>query len=225
MGGSRTVRSGWWPGPESRSDGSVVVHRRCDPDSLLGGAFSGVRRDLSCSSRGKTEDSLCRACVGPPRDDAKAHRTWDRGRRSSSSSSSSQPLHHSTTPPLHHSTTPPLHHSTTPPLRHSTTPPLHHSTTPPLHHFMSPALWRGRKSGLTQTETRMQTPGAPRGREGSGRKKQEGRHGEQALVQAKMREGDTKHARSTQRARAPVNRSQEAQDAAHTTPHTKRANR
>ena len=30
----------------------------------------------------------CRACVGPPRDDAKAHRTWDRGRRSSSSSSS-----------------------------------------------------------------------------------------------------------------------------------------
>ena len=71
----------------------------------------------------------------------------------------------------------------------------------------------------------MQTPGAPRGREGGGRKKQEGRHGEHALVQAKMREGDRKHARSTQRARAPVNRSQEAQDAAHPTPHTKRAHR
>ena len=48
-----------------------------------------MRRDSSCSSGGKTEDSLGRACVGPPRDDAKAHRTWDRGRRSSSSSSSS----------------------------------------------------------------------------------------------------------------------------------------
>ena len=47
-----------------------------------------MRRDSSCSSGGKTEDSLGRACVGPPRDDAKAHRTWDRGRRSSSSSSS-----------------------------------------------------------------------------------------------------------------------------------------
>ena len=50
-----------------------------------------MRRDSSCSSGGKTEDSLGRACVGPPRDDAKAHRTWDRGRRSSSSSSSSLP--------------------------------------------------------------------------------------------------------------------------------------
>ena len=46
-----------------------------------------MRRDSSCSSGGKTEDSLGRACVWPPRDDAKAHRTWDRGRRSSSSSS------------------------------------------------------------------------------------------------------------------------------------------
>ena len=71
----------------------------------------------------------------------------------------------------------------------------------------------------------MQTPGAPRVREGGSRKKQEGRHGEHALVQARMREGDRKHARSTQRARAPVNRSQEVQDAAHTTPHTKRAHR
>ena len=71
----------------------MVVHRRLDPDGLLGGAFSGVRRDSSYSSGGKTEDSLGRACVGPPRDDAKAHRTWDRGRRSSSSSSS--PLHNS----------------------------------------------------------------------------------------------------------------------------------
>ena len=176
-----------------------------------------MRRDSSYSSGVETEESLGRACVGPPRDDAKAHRTWDRGRRSSSSSSSTRPLHHSTIPPLHHSTTPPLHHSTTSPLHHSTTPPLHHSTTPPLR--------RGRKSGLTRTETRMQMPGAPRGREGGGRKKQEGRHGEPALVQARMREGDRKHARSTQRARAPVNRSQEAQDAAHTTPHTKRAHR
>ena len=83
---SRTVRSGRWPGPESRSDRSVVVHRRFDPDGLLGGAFSGVRRDSSYSSGGKTEDSLGCACVGPPGDDAKAHRTWDRGRRSSSSS-------------------------------------------------------------------------------------------------------------------------------------------
>ena len=112
---------------------------------------------------------------------------------------------------------PPLHHSTTPPLHHSTTPPLHHSTTLPLR--------RGQKSGLTRTETQMQTPGAPRGREGGGRKKQEGRHGEHALVQARKREGDRKHARSTQRARAPVNRSQEAQDTAHTTPRTKRASR
>ena len=52
-----------------------------------------MRRDSSCSSGGKTEDSLGRACVGPPRDDAKAHRTWDRGRRSSSSSSSSTTWH------------------------------------------------------------------------------------------------------------------------------------
>ena len=48
-----------------------------------------MRRDSSYSSGGKTEDSLGRACVGPPRDDATAHRTWDHGRRSSSSSSSS----------------------------------------------------------------------------------------------------------------------------------------
>ena len=47
-----------------------------------------MRRDSSYSSGGKTEDSLGRACVGPPRDDATAHRTWDHGRRSSSSSSS-----------------------------------------------------------------------------------------------------------------------------------------
>ena len=84
---------------------------------------------------------------------------------------------------------------------------------------------RGRKSRLTQTETRMQTPGAPRGREGGGRKQQEGSHGEHAQEQARMREGDRKHARSTQRARATVDRSQEAHDAAHTTPHTKRAHR
>ena len=67
----------------------MVVHRRFDPDGLLGGAFSGVRRDSSYSSGGKTEDSLGCACVGPPGDDATAHRTWDHGRRSSSSSSSS----------------------------------------------------------------------------------------------------------------------------------------
>ena len=48
-----------------------------------------MRRDSSYSSGGKTEDSLGRACVGPPRDDATAHRTWDHGRRSCSSSSSS----------------------------------------------------------------------------------------------------------------------------------------
>ena len=45
-------------------------------------------RDSCNSSGGKTEDSLGRACVGPPRDDATAHRTWDDGRRPSSSSSS-----------------------------------------------------------------------------------------------------------------------------------------
>ena len=44
-----------------------------------------MQRDSSYSSGGKTEDSLGRACVGPPRDDATAHRTWDHGRRSSSS--------------------------------------------------------------------------------------------------------------------------------------------
>ena len=65
-----------------------------------------MRRDSSYSSGGKTEDSLGRACVGPPRDDAKAHRTWDRGRRSSSSSSSYSPTH-----PLTHSPTHPLTHS------------------------------------------------------------------------------------------------------------------
>ena len=46
-----------------------------------------MRRDSSYSRVGKTEDSLGCACVGPPRDDATAQRTWDRGRRSSSSSS------------------------------------------------------------------------------------------------------------------------------------------
>ena len=51
-----------------------------------------MRRDSSYSSRGKTEDSLGCACVGPPGDDATAHRTWDHGRRSSSSSSSSSYL-------------------------------------------------------------------------------------------------------------------------------------
>ena len=56
-------------------------------------------------------------------------------------------------------------------------------------------------------------------------KKAGGSHGEHAQEQARMREGDRKHARSTQRARAPVDRSQEAQDAAHTTPHTTRAHR
>ena len=50
-----------------------------------------MRRDSSYSSGGKTEDSLGCACVGPPGDDATAHRTWDHGRRSSSSSSSSYP--------------------------------------------------------------------------------------------------------------------------------------
>ena len=90
-GGSRTGQSCWWPGPESRSDRSVVVHRRWDPDGLLGGAFSGVQRDLSYSSRGKKEDSLGRACVGPPRDNATAHRTSGHGRRSSCSSSTSTP--------------------------------------------------------------------------------------------------------------------------------------
>ena len=77
----------------------MVVHRRLDPDGLLGGAFSGVRRDSSYSSGGKTEDSLGCACVGPPGDDATAHRTWDHGRRSSSSSSSTHrsPTHRSPT--------------------------------------------------------------------------------------------------------------------------------
>ena len=49
-----------------------------------------MRRDSSYSSGGKTEDSRGCACVGPPGDDAKAHRTWDHGRRSSSSSSNGQ---------------------------------------------------------------------------------------------------------------------------------------
>ena len=62
-----------------------------------------MRRDSSCSSGGKTEDSLGRACVGPPRDDAKAHRTWDRGRRSSSSSSSYSTCLPITLPPFYHS--------------------------------------------------------------------------------------------------------------------------
>ena len=84
---------------------------------------------------------------------------------------------------------------------------------------------RGRKSGQTQTETGTRTPRAPRRRDGGGKKKQEGSQGEHAKEQARMREGHKTHARSTQRARAPVNRSQEAQDAAHTTPHTKRAPR
>ena len=104
----------------------MVVHRRLDPDGLLGGAFSGVRRDSSYSSGGKTEDSLGRACVGPPRDDATAHRTWDHGRRSSSSSSS--PTHPSPTPhphPTHPSPTP-THPSPTPhpPLTHPQPNPL-----------------------------------------------------------------------------------------------------
>ena len=87
----------------------------------------GVRRGSSYSSGGKTGDSLGCACVGPPRDDATAHRTWDHGRRSSSSSSST-PHHttpHHTTP---HHTTP---HHTTP---HHTTP---HHTTP---HHTTPQL-------------------------------------------------------------------------------------
>ena len=83
-----TDRGSRWPGSESGSDCSVVVHRRYDPHGLLERAFSGVGRDSCYSSGGKTEDSLGRACVGPPRDDATAHRTWDDGRRSSSSSSS-----------------------------------------------------------------------------------------------------------------------------------------
>ena len=51
-----------------------------------------MRRDWSYSSGGKTEDSVGRACVGAPGDDATAHRTWDHGRRSSSSSSSRNAL-------------------------------------------------------------------------------------------------------------------------------------
>ena len=71
----------------------------------------------------------------------------------------------------------------------------------------------------------MRTPRAPRGQDGGGKEKQEGSQGEHAQEQARMREGDRTHARSTQRARALVNSSEEAQDAAHTTPHTKRAHR
>ena len=67
-----------------------------------------MRRDSSYSSGGKTEDSLGRACVGPPRDDATAHRTWDHGRRSSSSYTT---LHYTT---LHYTT---LHYTT---LRYAT---------------------------------------------------------------------------------------------------------
>ena len=97
--------------------------------------------DWSYSSGGKTEDSLGRACVGPPRDDAKAHRTWDRGRRSSSSSSSlTPPLHHLYTTSHHPNTTshhlyttftPRLHHLTP---AHTTFTPPHTPFTPPLHH-------------------------------------------------------------------------------------------
>ena len=38
---------------------------RWDPDGLPGGAPSGVRRDLSCSCGGKTEDSPCRSAWDP----------------------------------------------------------------------------------------------------------------------------------------------------------------
>ena len=92
-----------------------------------------MRRDSSYSSGGKTEDSLGRACVGPPRDDATAHRTWDHGRRSSSSSSSSPHLTspHLTSP---HLTSP---HLTSPHLTspHLTSP---HLTSP---HLTSPHLF------------------------------------------------------------------------------------
>ena len=81
-----------------------------------------MQRDSSYSSGGETEDSLGRACVGPPRDDATAHRTWDHGRRSSSSSSFS--LTHSLTHALTHSRT----HSLTHPLTHA---PTHPPTHPP----------------------------------------------------------------------------------------------
>ena len=60
-----------------------------------------MRRDSSYSSGGKTEDSLGSACVGSPRDNATAHRTWDQGRRSSSSSSSCPRAVGSATPTLH----------------------------------------------------------------------------------------------------------------------------
>ena len=85
-----------------------------------------MQRDSSYSSGGKTEDSLGRACVGPPRDDATAHRTWDHGRRSSSSSSSSSSPH--LTPP-HPTPTPP---HPTPPHPTPTHPTAPHPTPPHL---------------------------------------------------------------------------------------------
>ena len=95
-----------------------------------------MRRDSSYSSGGKTEDSLGRACVGPPRDDATAHRTWDHGRRSSSSSSSSL------THPLTHPPTPSLTHPPTPSLTH---PPTHSPTHPPTqsltHSQLDESVW------------------------------------------------------------------------------------
>ena len=76
-----------------------------------------MRRDSCYCSGGETEDSLGCGCVGPPRDDATAHRSWDHGRRSSSST------HHTTA----HHTTP---HRTAPhgtashhTARHGTAPP------------------------------------------------------------------------------------------------------
>ena len=124
-----------------------------------------MRRDSSYSSGGKTEDSLGSACVGPPRDDATAHRTWDHGRRSSSSS---PPPHHTTphhTTPHHttpHHTTPhhttPHHttpHHTTP---HHTTP--HHTTphhTTPHHTLSTPQLYS--RAGCRVRSPRRQGPG------------------------------------------------------------------
>ena len=70
-----------------------------------------MRRDSSYSSGVKTEDSLGCACVGPPGDDATAHRTWDHGRRSSSSCSSTTPL---LPHPLHSTTLVTRHQSKNP---------------------------------------------------------------------------------------------------------------
>ena len=85
---------------------------------------------------------------------------------------------------------------------------------------------KGRPKERTNTDGDSDAkPGAARGQEDGGRKKEEGSQGEHAQEHAMMRGGDRKHARSTQRARAPVNRSQEAQDAAHTPPLTTRAHR